>query len=48
MNNTKMLYYLRIYVSAGIDINKTSASKKSNICCYCYFLDTGFKFQLDV
>ena len=28
MNNIKMLYYDRIDVFGGIDINKTSASKK--------------------
>ena len=28
MNNIKLLYDDRIYVSEGIDINKTSASKK--------------------
>ena len=27
-----MLYFDRIDVSEGIDINKTSASKKCNIC----------------
>ena len=29
-----MLQYDRIDVSEGIDINKTSASKESNICHY--------------
>ena len=29
-----MLYYDRTDVSEGIDINKTSASKKCNICHY--------------
>ena len=28
----KMLYYDRIDVSEGIDVNKTSASKECNIC----------------
>ena len=27
-----MLYFDRIDVSEGIDVNKTSASKKCNIC----------------
>ena len=41
-----MLYYDRIDVSEGI--NKTSASKEGDICHYWYFLNKGFKFQLDV
>ena len=40
-----MLYYDRIYVSGGIDVNKTSATKKCDICHYYYFLEKGFKFQ---
>ena len=40
-----MLYYDRIDVSEGININKTSALKKCDICHYWYFLDKGFKFQ---
>ena len=43
-----MLYFDRIDVSEGIDVNKTNASKKCDICHYWYFLDKGFKFQLDV
>ena len=43
-----MLYYDRIEVSEGMDVNKTSESKECNICHYCYFLDEGFKFQLYV
>ena len=40
-----MLYYDRIDVSEGIDINKTSKSKECDICqCWC-FLNKGFKFQ---
>ena len=34
-----MLYYDRIDVSEGIDINKTSESKECDICHYCYFLN---------
>ena len=34
MNNIKMLYYDRIDVSEGIDINKTSISKECDICLY--------------
>ena len=39
-----MLYFDRIDISEGIDINKTSASKECDICYYWYFLE-GFKFQ---
>ena len=39
-----MLYYDRIEVSVGIDINKTSASKECDIYHYWYILDKGFKF----
>ena len=34
----KMLYYNKIYVSEGIDINKTNASKECDIFHYWYFL----------
>ena len=40
-----MLYYDRTGVSAGIDINKTSAWKECHICHYWYFIDKRFKFQ---
>ena len=40
-----MLYCDRIDVSEVIDVNKTSVSKKCDICHYWYFLDNGFKFQ---
>ena len=43
-----MLYHDRIDVSEGIDVNKTSKSKKCDICHYWYFLDIEFKFQPDV
>ena len=39
-----MLYYDRIEVSEGIDVNKTSDSKECNICHYWYILDKSFKF----
>ena len=48
MKNIKILYYNRIDVSEGIDVNKTSESKECDICHYWYFLDKGFKFQLNV
>ena len=44
----KMLYYGRIDVSEGIDVNKTSASKECDICHCCSFLNYCFKFQLNV
>ena len=37
-----MIYYDRIDVSEGIDVNKTSESKECNICHYWYFLNEGF------
>ena len=40
-----MLQYDRIYVSEGIDINKTSDSKECMLCRYWYFKDVGYKFQ---
>ena len=40
-----MLYYDRIEVSEGIDINKTSGSNNYDTCQYWYFLNKGFKFQ---
>ena len=42
-----MLYYDKIDVSEGIDVNKTSQSKKRDICHNLSFLDNGFKFKLD-
>ena len=40
-----MLYFDRIDVFDGIDVNKTSASKECDICHYWHFLNEGFKFQ---
>ena len=48
MNNTKMLYFDRIDVSAVTDVNKESAAKKCDICHYWYFLCYSFKFQPNV
>ena len=45
MNNLKMLYFDKIDVSEGIDVNKTSGSKECDICHCWYFLNKGFKFQ---
>ena len=43
-----MLYFDRIDISEGIDVNKTSSSKECDICHYCYFLNYSFKFQPNV
>ena len=43
--NCKMLEYDGVDVSEGIDINKTNASKESDICHYWYFKDIGFKYE---
>ena len=40
-----MLRYQKIDLSEGIDINKTSASKKCELCHYWLFKDIGFKFE---
>ena len=40
-----MQEYDRIDISEGIDINKTNASKKCDICHYWYFLDRNFKYK---
>ena len=43
-----MIYFDRIDVSEGTDVNKTSASKECDICHYWYFLNYSFKFQPNV
>ena len=43
-----MLYYDRIDVSEGIDVNKRSESKECKICHCWYFLNKRFKYQLSV
>ena len=40
-----MLEYDSSDISEGIDVNKTSASKKCDICHYWYFKDIGFKSE---
>ena len=40
-----MLQYEKIDVSEGIDVNKTSASKECEFCCYWFFKDVVFKFE---
>ena len=43
-----MLYYDRIDISEGIDVNKTSGSKECDVFHYSYFLNYSFKFQQNV
>ena len=43
-----MIYYDRIDVSEGIDVNKTSASKEYDVSSYWYFLTYSFKFEPNV
>ena len=43
-----MLQYQKIDVSEGIDVNKTSASKECELCCYWFFKDVGFRFEKHV
>ena len=43
--NYKMLEYDRMDISEIIDINKTSASKKCDICHYWYFLGKIFNYK---
>ena len=45
MKNMKMLYYNKIDVSEGVNINKAGASKECYICHYWYFLNKASKFQ---
>ena len=40
-----MLEYDRIDISEGIDINKTNASKESDICHHWYFLSKNFNYE---
>ena len=40
-----MLQYKKIDTSERIDVNKTSLSKKCELCHYCFFKDVGFKFE---
>ena len=42
IENIKMLYYYRIGVSEGIDVNKTRASKECDVSHFWYFLNCSF------
>ena len=37
-----MIYFDRIHVFEGFDVNKISEPKECDICHYLYFLDKGF------
>ena len=43
-----MLYYDRIDISEGTDVNRTTASSECCICHYWLFLNYSFKFQPNV
>ena len=43
-----MLYFDRIDIFEGINVDKASASKECIICHCWYFLDKGFKFQPNI
>ena len=43
-----MLYYQKIDVPEGVDVNKTGASKKCELCHYWFFEDVGFKLEKHV
>ena len=40
-----MLWYQKINISEGIDVNKTGASKECELCYYWFFKGIGFKFK---
>ena len=40
-----MLQYEKTDASEGIDVNKTSASRKCVLFHYCFFKDVGFKLE---
>ena len=42
------MYYNRIDISEGTDVNKTNESNEFDVFQYWYFLDKSFKFQPDV
>ena len=44
----KMLEYDGIDIYEGFYVNKTIASKECDICHYCYFKDSGFKYEPDL
>ena len=40
-----MLFYNKINVSEGIDINKSNKSKEGMICHYWYFVNLNFMYE---
>ena len=48
MNICALCYFDKIYISGGNDVNKTKESKECDIFHYWYFLNKGFKFQLNI
>ena len=43
-----IIYYDRIDVAEGIDVNKTSTSKECDVCHYWYSLNYSFESQPNV
>ena len=43
-----ILFFDRIDVSEGIDVDKTNAAKECDICHCWYFINKSFKFQPNV
>ena len=43
-----MLYFDRIDIFEGIDVNKASKSKVCDVCYNWFFLERGFKFEPNV
>ena len=48
INDIKMLYYDKIDITEGSDVNKTIASKECGIFHYWYFLNYCFKCQPNI
>ena len=44
----KMLYYNKINISEGININKSNKSKECMICHHWYILDDNYKYEVEV
>ena len=40
-----MLQYIKINISDGVDLNKTSTSKECKVCHYWFFKDIGFESE---
>ena len=43
-----MSQYIKINISEGVDLNKTSASKECKVCHYWLFKDIGFESEENV